>query len=101
MIPDRKRLERLERNLGRLLVAGVALSAVALALGLALQLVEPGSTVSQDLLSAGFMILMATPMLRVIVSVVEYVLMREWFFMATTLVVVAELAAAVVYALHR
>jgi uncharacterized membrane protein len=101
MIPDKDRLERLELNLGRLLIAGVASSAAALALGLVLLLVRPGSTVSQDLLSAGFMILMATPMLRVIVSVVEYVRMREWFFMATTLVVMAELAAAVVYALHR
>jgi uncharacterized membrane protein len=101
MIPDEERLARLERNLGWLLVSGVAISASCLALGLVLLLWHSSPRASADLLSAGFVILMATPMLRVVVSMVEYLRMREWFFMATTLVVLAELSAAVIYALHR
>ena len=42
---------------------------------------------------------MATPMLRVVVSIVEYVRIREWFFVLTTLVVLTELAVGVLYAL--
>ena len=44
---------------------------------------------------------MATPMLRVVVSIVEYVRIREWFFVLTTLIVLTELVGGVLYALHR
>jgi uncharacterized membrane protein len=94
-------LERLEHRLGRLLMAGVVTSALCLALGLAFQILAGDGTLSRDLLAAGLMILMATPMLRVIVSAVEYMRMGEWSFVATTAIVLAELAAGVIYALHR
>jgi uncharacterized membrane protein len=42
---------------------------------------------------------MATPILRVLVSVVEYWRMRDWFFVATTLVVLAVLFTTVATAL--
>jgi uncharacterized membrane protein len=64
-------------------------------------LVLPSSAWAAHLLAAGLMILIATPMLRVVVSIVEYLRMGEWFFVATTVVVLAELAAGVFYALHR
>ena len=51
------------------------------------------------LLTAGLLVLMATPMLRVLLSLVEYVRMRDWLFVATTLVVLAELSVAVASAL--
>jgi uncharacterized membrane protein len=98
--PDARSMARLERNLGRLLNIGVIASAVALALGLALFLVAPGP-LSSGLLTAGLVALMATPMLRVAVSVAEYVRMRDWFFVAITLVVLLELAVTVVYSLRR
>jgi uncharacterized membrane protein len=82
-------------------MAGVVTSAVCLALGLAFQILAGDGTLSRDLLAAGLMILMATPMLRVIVSAVEYMRMGEWSFVATTAIVLAELAAGVIYALHR
>jgi len=44
--------------------------------------------------------LMATPILRVIVSVAEYVWLRQWFFVIVTLVVLAELTVTVVVALR-
>lgn len=100
MTRDESGLARLERHLGRLLITGVLVSAVTLAAGLVLLLAAPGP-VSSDLLAAGLVILMATPMLRVVVSMAEYVRMRDWFFVATTLIVLAELAVTVIYSLRR
>ena len=62
---------------------------------------DPSSGLSAHILAAGLIILMATPMLRVVVSVIEYVRMGEWFFVLTTLVVLAELGASVFYAMRR
>jgi uncharacterized membrane protein len=42
---------------------------------------------------------MATPVLRVFVSLAEYVRIRDWLFVATTLVVLVELTVTVVLAL--
>ena len=39
-------------------------------------------------------------MLRVLLSIVEYVRMRDWFFAATTLAVIAELSVTVLSALN-
>jgi uncharacterized membrane protein len=100
MSTDTGGMARLERHLGRLLIAGVIVSGVALAAGLLLFLLAPGAAAS-ELLAAGLVILMATPMLRVVVSVAEYIRMRDWFFVATTLIVLAELAVTVVYSLRR
>ena len=88
-------LTRLEDHLGRLLVTGVAVSAVMLLVGLVLFLLSPGSAVSGTLLTIGLFALMGTPMLRVVVSFAEYVRMRDWFFMATTIIVLAVLATSV------
>jgi uncharacterized membrane protein len=101
MTGDVDPLARLERQLGWLLITGIALSASCLAAGLVLLVRSPSGSASAHLLSAGLMILMATPMLRVVVSIVEYVRMREWFFVLTTVVVLAELGAGVFYALKR
>ena len=100
MTTDTGGLARLERHLGRVLIAGVFASAAALAAGLLLFLLSPG-VLSGRLLALGLIILMATPMLRVVVSVAEYARMRDWFFVATTLVVLAELAVTVLYSLSR
>jgi uncharacterized membrane protein len=94
-------LERLERQLGWLLTSGVAASAALLSIGLVLSIAAPGGPASAHLLSAGLVILMSTPMLRVVVSLVEYVRMGEWSFVLTTLVVIVELGLGVLYALRR
>ena len=94
-------LRRLEHQLGLLLVTGVTTSAVLLAAGVALVLAWPGATLGPWLLTFGLVILMATPMLRVLVSCAEYVKLKEWFFVATTLIVLAELTMTVIYALTR
>lgn len=80
-------IDRLEVTLGRLLQGGVLSAAVCLAAGLALWMSGRAPGVTTVLLTAGLMILMATPILRVVVSLVEYARMRDWFFVSTTLFV--------------
>jgi uncharacterized membrane protein len=94
---DSDALIRLEFHVGRLFSVGVALSALLLAIGLGLYLFAPGP-LSAKLLNAGLLVLMATPMLRVLLSVVEYLRMGDWFFVATTLAVIAELSITVLSA---
>lgn len=93
-------LGRLERQLGRLLIAGVIISACLLAAGLVLWLRDPqgGSTVW--LLDAGLLALMATPILRVVVSFAEYLRLRDWLFAAMTMLVLAELTLTVAVAFY-
>ena len=93
-IPDEDVLAPLELKLGRLLFAGVTTSAVCLAAGLVLAIagVQPG--VANLVLTAGLVILMVTPLVRVVASLVVYVRLRDWFFVATTIVVFAVLLMA-------
>ncbi len=93
-------LARLEEHLGRLLVTGVTISAVLLLVGLVLFFVEPGSGFAATLLKAGLFALMGTPMLRVLVSFAEYVRLKDWLFVTTTIVVLAVLATSVFLALR-
>ena len=93
-------LARLESHVGRLFVVGVTVSAAALAVGLAMFLVAPDAPATSRLLNAGLLVLMATPMLRVLLSVIEYVRMGDWFFAGTTLAVIAELSVTVLSALR-
>jgi uncharacterized membrane protein len=92
-------LSRLERHLGRIFTVGLTLSAAALVVGLMLFLFVP-ETPWRTCLNGGLLILMATPMLRVVVSVVEYVQMKDWFFVFLTVAVLIELSVTVIYALH-
>jgi uncharacterized membrane protein len=94
-------LSRLEEQLGRLLVAGVILSALLLAAGLVLWLANPHRTAALWLLNAGLIALMGTPIMRVVVSLAEYVRMRDWFFVGMTIVVLAELTLTVAVAFSR
>ena len=92
-------LTHLEEQLGRLLVTGVIASAALLSAGLIFWLLNPGAPRTGWLLNAGLIVLMATPILRVIVSVVEYVRVKQWFFVLVTLIVLGELAVTVAVAL--
>ena len=83
----------LESLLARLMLAGVTLSAISLAAGLALWL--RGSQTTR-LLDAGLITLLATPMLRVAVSFLEALRMRDWFFVGATLTVVLLLSASLI-----
>jgi uncharacterized membrane protein len=101
VIPDADALAGLEHRVGRLLVVGVTLSAAVLAVGLTLFLISPDARLGTRVIDAGLIILMATPILRVMISVVEYVRMREWFFALITLAVLLVLSVTVFYALQQ
>jgi uncharacterized membrane protein len=89
---------RLERVIGLVLRGGVVASSVCLMAGLVLSLagVEPAATV---LLNAGIIVLLATPVSRVVVSTVEFVVERDWPFATLTFIVLLELIASAVAAL--
>jgi uncharacterized membrane protein len=98
---DSPSLVRLEVRLGRLLVTGVIASATLLATGLGLWLSGSHPTAAAWLLNAGLIALMATPILRVLVSFAEYVAMKQWFFVGVTVLVLLELSVTVLVALSR
>jgi uncharacterized membrane protein len=101
MKPHTDALDRLEHHLGKLFAIGLAVSATSLALGLVLFFLAREWTGTMWVLNAGLVVLMATPILRVVVSVVEYVRMRDWFFTLMTLVVLVELSVTLLYAWTR
>jgi uncharacterized membrane protein len=82
----------LERQVGRLLFGGVMSAAVCLAAGLILWMT--GYPVANRILTAGLVILMITPIARVVISLVVYVRMRDWFFVGTTIMVFVVLLVA-------
>ena len=87
----------LERTIGAVLRAGVIASSLALAVGLLLQFMHaPGA---QLLLHAGILTLLATPVARVVVSIVGYIHERDWTFSTLTAIVLLELLASAVAAL--
>jgi uncharacterized membrane protein len=94
---DTTQLQRLEDLLGRVLVTGVVASATILAAGLLAGLLGFNA---HPIVQFGLILLMATPILRVIVSLVEYVRMRDWFFSATTALVLLVLLTSIVLALR-
>jgi uncharacterized membrane protein len=91
--------DRLERRLGRILTVGSAASAALLALGVLFTLAGLWAGAAALLLHVGLVVLMATPVLRVLVSFAEYVWVRDWFFALTTLAVLAVLAVTLLVAL--
>jgi uncharacterized membrane protein len=93
-VPNEDVLGPLELKLGRLLFAGVTTSAACLVAGLVLTLAGVNPAVANLILTAGLVILMITPIARVVASLVVYVRLRDWFFVWTTIVVFAVLLMA-------
>lgn len=92
---------RLEVHLGRLLHAGVLSASACLAVGLILWMAGTAPSAANVLLNAGLVALMATPILRVIVSLAEYARMRDWFFVLTTVAVLIVLLIGIAVAIDR
>jgi uncharacterized membrane protein len=89
---------RLERIISLVLRTGVVASSLCLGVGLVLSLLGVTAFTSV-LLNVGIIALLATPVARVLVSIVEYINDRDWAFVALTAVVLVEVAASVVAAL--
>lgn len=98
MITSDESLDRLESRLGVLLKAGVLSSAASLAIGLLTWFAVGATALSSGALTLGLLILMATPVLRVMVSLVAYIRMRDWFFVGTTITVFVLLGITVLLA---
>jgi uncharacterized membrane protein len=90
---------KLERLIGIVLRGGVIVSSACLAAGLLLSLITGEGGVAGVLLNAGIIVLLATPLARVVVSTVQYVRERDWRFATLTFVVLLELIASAVAAL--
>lgn len=90
---------RMERLVGVVLRGGVVVSSACLAVGLLTSLASSGGPAAALLLNAGIIVLLATPVARVVVSTVEYVKERDWRFAALTCIVLVELIASAVAAL--
>lgn len=87
-------IERLEIQVGRLLEAGVTVATVCLAVGLLLWFVMGDGSAAHYTLTTGLVVLMMTPLARVVASLVTYLRLRDWFFVGTTVMVFAVLIAA-------
>ena len=85
---------RVEVLLGRTLGIGVTVSTALLAIGLVMTLTV-GGAIAAGLLHAGLLVLMGTPMTRVLISCVEYIRERDWFFAISGLAVLLVLAVTV------
>jgi len=94
---------QIEDRVGAILRLGVRASSVCLAVGLLLSILTGYDSASVWLMTAGLMMLMATPVARVAVSVVGYAAGRDWTFFILTSIVLLELGAGIVAALvfHR
>jgi hypothetical protein len=91
--------DRLERWLGKILGWGAMTSTGLLAAGLLLQLLGVTPGVASALTHAGLIVLMATPVARVMVSVVEYALAHDWLFMTLTTLVLTILLGSLAVSL--
>src|SRR6185436_19185894 len=92
------RVTPLERWVGVVLRAGVMASSTCLAVGLLVVLINGEGGAAGLLLHTGIVVLLATPVERVVVSTAQYVIARDWAFTALTMIVLVELMASVVAA---
>ena len=90
----------LETTLGRVLRVGVTLSTIALVAGLGVAAFAGGGPPATRLLTIGVLLLIATPVARVVVSALAYLQKRDWTFALLTLIVLCELIASIVAAVR-
>ena len=79
----------LEHRLGRLLTFGTRVTTGMLALGLAMTFAFPSSPPTHALLTIGLLVLLVTPVARVVVSVLGFLRARDWWFALYTGAVLA------------
>jgi uncharacterized membrane protein len=88
-------LSRLEHQIGRLLRAGVAASAAALALGLVFEL--GGLSSGDAIMRAGLILLMAIPITRILASFVDALRRGDRLLARATAFVLVVMVLTVVY----
>ncbi len=93
--------DRLERVVGRVLRVGWVTSTSILAVGLALALLVPWFAPATTIIRAGLIVLLLTPVSRVVASVVEYTTDRDWLFAGLTFMVLAIILASMFVAIEQ
>lgn len=91
---SRPELDRLEHQLGRLLLVGVILSTVTLAIGLGLYLFHTASAAAW--LETGLSLLMAIPVTRIAASLVDALRRGDRLLAGSTAIVLLVMLASVV-----
>ena len=94
-----ERDDRLDRIIHRILQIGVAASSLCLAFGLVWTFAAPASASAGTLITVGLLILLGTPVARVVASVIEYAVERDWLCVTLTSVVLLDIIASVIAAL--
>jgi uncharacterized membrane protein len=89
--------EAFELLLVRVILTGVWLSTAVLSTGLVLLLSRPPSQAGYRFLNVGLLILMSTPVVRLLLSVAEAIRERDWFWLSCTIAVVIVLSGTVAY----
>jgi uncharacterized membrane protein len=88
----------LEPAIGLVLRIGTVTASVALAMGVALSFVAITRPLSRRLLIVGILVLLFTPVARVLVSLIDFVLNGDWLFVALNSIVLVLLASAFIAA---
>jgi uncharacterized membrane protein len=88
----------LEPAIGIVLRVGTVVASVALAIGFILSFTPAAHALSHALLVAGIFVLLLTPVARVVVSLIDFVLNRDWLFVALNTIVLCLLSSAFVAA---
>ena len=91
----------LETRLETLVKGAVLASTICLAAGLGLWLFQGERDADAALLRTGLVLLMSTPVLRVVISAAEAIRVRDWFHLGTIATVAAFLGLTLTYALAR
>ena len=89
--------DRLEHLIGRLLSAGVALCSAVLAIGLVLSFMR--SPFADAVIRAGLVVLIATPVARILASLIDAVRRRDKLLVWATAIVLGIMAATMLYSL--
>jgi uncharacterized membrane protein len=87
--------DRLEHVIGRLLNVGVALCTVILAIGLVLWFA--GSPFADPVIRTGLVVLIATPVTRILASLIDAVRRRDSLLVWSTAIVLTIMAATMLY----
>ena len=88
----------LEPAIGIVLRVGTVVASAALAIGFILSFTPVAPALSQALLVAGIFVLLLTPVARVVVSLIDFVLNRDWLFVALNTIVLCLLSRAFIAA---
>jgi uncharacterized membrane protein len=84
--------------MGLVLRVGTWVSTALLVVGIVLALAVPQMRAAETLLTAGLIILMATPVAHLLVALVDEISAREWGFVAIGVCVLALLGGSLVVA---